>query len=316
MATPNVTRRANEMMTLRTGAAVLASLLAIAGTAAAQGRGNGRGSPQSPTRSSGQPAATPVALQPSPSFPQFGTWIDDATTAQRGAGYGSVGATYWRGLGANQIDAPILGLSYGLTNRVQLSANVPFYHANYDGFSGSGLDNVYVSGKIAVVDPNRGSRRVGVAVSGVAEILSAGFADASRAHWAVPIAVELRAAAVRFYGSTGYFSRGALFAAAAMEWTAPTGASLTASLAHSQSVRGLTVATTATMPRASLRDVSVFVSHPLSSIASAYVGGSRSFSSMWIDRASSVSAGLVFRFASPRHGNSGVEEAAATPSCR
>ena len=35
----------------------------------------------------------------------------------------------------------------------------------------------------------------------------------------------------------------------------------------------MTVATTARVPGASLRDASVFVSHPVSSIASVYIGG-------------------------------------------
>ena len=286
------------------------AVLALAGTAAAQGRGNGRGRPQggtsSPSRSATQPQAAPVALQPSPSFPQFGTWLDDATTAARGAGFASIGAAYWRGSGASQVDAPILGMTYGIASRTQLSATVPFYRASYEGFSGSGLDNVYVSGKIAVVDPNEGAGRFGLAVGAVAEILSAGFADASRAHWAIPLSVELRASAVRLYGSTGYFSRGAFFAAGALEWTAPTGTSLTASLAHSASVHGITVATTASVPRASLRDVSVFVSQPVSSIASVYIGGSRTFSATWIDGASSVSGGLSFRFANPRSADGGA----------
>jgi hypothetical protein len=168
-------------MTLRVAAAALVALLAIAGTAAAQGRGNGTGKPRqirvSPAGSGGQTAA-PVSLQPSPSFPQFGTWLDDATVAARGAGYASIGSSYWRDSGASQIDAPILGVTYGIANRIQISATVPFYRATYDGVTGSGLDNVYISGKIAVADPNAGSGRFGIAVGAIAEILSNGFSDA------------------------------------------------------------------------------------------------------------------------------------------
>jgi hypothetical protein len=296
-------------MTLRVAAAFLAAVIVMDGTAAAQGRGRGNAngrSPQaganSPARGTGQTSTAPVALQPSPSFPQFGTWLDDATTAARGAGYGSIGATYWRGSGGvSQIDAPILSVTYGIANRAQLSATVPFYHASYEGSSGSGLDNVYISGKIAVVNPDAGEGGIfGLAVGAVAEILSAGFADASRTHWAIPLSVEIRGTAVRVYGSTGYFSRGAFFAAGALEWTTPTGTSLTASLAHSASVEGVTVATTASVPRASLRDASVFVSHPVSNAASLYAAGSRTFSDTWIDGATSVSGGISFRFATPR----------------
>ena len=276
------------------------TVLTSAGTASAQGRGNGVGKqprtgPQAPVQTSSQLAG--VTLPPSPSFPQFGIWLDDATTAARGGGSVSIGASYWRGSGANQIDAPILSATYGIANRAHVAATVPFYRASYTGFSGSGLDNVYISGKIAVIDPNAGAGRFGVAVGGVAEILSAGFADASRVHWAAPLSMELRGGGFRLYGSTGYFSRGAFFTASALEWTAPTGTSLTGSIAHSSSVHGITMATTATVPHADLLDTSVFVSQPISNMASLYAAGSRTFSGTWIGGASSVSAGLSFRFA-------------------
>ena len=287
-------------MTLRLTAAVLLVLLAVSGTAAAQGRGRGLGrGPRGDTPSTGargsQTSAAP-AVQPSPSFPQFGTWLDDATTAAPGAGFGSIGVSYWRGSGADQLDAPILGVTYGIANRTHISATVPFYRATYEGFSGSGLDNVYISAKVAAVDPDAGQGRFGLAVGAVAEILSAGFADASRMHWAVPVSVEFRATAVRLYGSAGYFSRGAAFVAGAFEWAMPTGTYLTTALAHSASVEGVTVATSSQVPRASLRDVSVSISQPVSSFASVYVGASRTFSETWIDGASAVSGGLSFRF--------------------
>jgi hypothetical protein len=286
-------------MMLRVAAAFLVALLLTVGAADAQGRGLGlgkvRGAP-APSES----ASSAVSLQLSPSFPQFGTWLDDATTAVGGVGYASIGASFWRGANADQIDAPILGVTYGLTNRTQLSATVPFYRANYEGFSGSGLDNIYISGKIAVVDPDARGGRVGFAVGAAAEILGAGFADVSRAHWVVPLSAELRIAPVRLYASTGYFSRGAFFAAGAIEWTVPSGTSLTASLAHSVSVHGVTVATTASVPNASSRDASLLVSQSVSSNVSVYVAGSRTFSETWIDGASSLSAGVAFRFAGPR----------------
>lgn len=281
-------------------ATLVVVLVATAGTAAAQGRGRRVGqTPQAgPPRGGNQTSTAPIALQPSSFFPQFGTWLDDATIAAPGAGYASIGTSYWRGSNANQIDAPILGVTYGLTNRTQLSATVPFYRVSYEGFSGSGLDNVYINGKVALVDPDAG--RFGIALGAVAEILSTGFTEASRWHWAVPLSLEFRADAVRVYGSTGYFSRGAVFAAGAFEWTLPMGTSLTASLAHSASVDPVTTAAPAAVPRASLRDASLLVAHPVSAIASVYISGSRTFSSTSIDGASSVSGGLSFRFASPR----------------
>jgi hypothetical protein len=287
-------------MTLRVAAALLVAALAMVGTAAAQERGRGPGKTVGAPTQSGGASAVPTALQPSASFSQLGTWLDDATTVGVRAGYVLIGVSYWQAANADQIDAPILGVTYGITQRTQLSATVPFYRATYEGVSGGGLDTIYISGKIAVVDPDAGSGRFGLAVGPGLEIRSAGLDGASRAHWVVPLSVELRSSAFRVYGSTGYFSRGAFFAAGACEWTAPTRTSLTVSLAHSASVHGVTAATVARVPRSSLRDASIFLSHPVSSAASVYVAGSRTFSGMWIDGASSVSGGLSFRFAGPR----------------
>jgi hypothetical protein len=287
-------------MTLRVTSALVVAALAMVDTAAAQGRGRGAGKTVGAPMQSAGASAVPMALQPSASFSQLGTWLDDATTAGVGAGYVSIGTSYWQGANADQFDAPILGITYGLTQRTQLSATVPFYRATYEGFSASGLDTIYISGKIAVIDPEAGSGRFGLAVGPGVEIRSAGFADTSRANWVVPVSLELRSAAFRVYGSTGYFSRGAYFASVACEWTAPTRTSLTVSLAHSASVHEVTAATVASVPRSSLRDATVFLSHPVSSAASVYVAGSRTFSGTRIDAASSVTVGLSFRLASAR----------------
>lgn len=291
----------------RLGVALAAVVLA-SGTAAAQGRGNGAGNgrPQqprpsaqgaAPARGGGQSAAAPgTGLRPLSFYPQFGSWLGDASTPTAGGGYVSVGVSYWRGAGASQVDAPVLGMTYGVTNRAQLSATVPFYRASYQGITGSGLDNVYISGKVAVVDPDAGAGRVGLAVGAVAEILSAGVIDGSRVHWAVPLSLELRASPVRVYGSTGYFSRGAFFAAGALEFTTPGGTSLTGALAHSMSVPGITVTSTVATPRPNLLDASVWVSHPVSSIASVYVAAGRTFSNTSVDGAGTVSGGVSFPF--------------------
>jgi hypothetical protein len=286
-------------MTLQVAIALLVAALAMVGTAAAQGRGRGVGKTVGAPVQSGSASAGPVALQPSASFPQFGTWLDDATTADVGEGYLSLGASYWGGANADQVDAPIFGVTYGIAKRAQLSATVPFYCATYEGFSGTGLDTIYIGAKIAVVDPDAGSRRFGLAIGGATEILSAGFADVSRAHWVVPLSMELRVHALRLYGSTGYFSRGAFFATSAFEWTMPTGMSVTASLGQSTSVHRVAVATPTKVPRSSLRDANVFLSHPIKGGASVYVAGSRTFAGTWIDGASSVSGGFSFRFGSP-----------------
>ena len=288
---------------LRITATFLVVVFGTLGTAEAQGKGGGVGKGRqtagAPVRSNGQTSNTSVALQTLPSFPQFGTWLDDASIATAGAGYASVGTTYWRGSSANQIDVPVLGVTYGIAKHLHVSATIPFYRVSYEGFSGSGLDNVYVASKLALVNPEAADRGFGLAIGAVAEILSASIADASRVHWAVPLSVEFRKDVVRVYGSTSYFSRGAISVAGALEWTVPTGTSFTASLAHSASVDGVTLATTGTAPNGTLNEASLFVSHPVSAGASMYVGGSRTFSRTEISGATSVGVGLSFRFAGP-----------------
>jgi hypothetical protein len=209
---------------------------------------------QGPGRPKQQPRPTPQATTPPPTsatavtvsdggvtqgslpvFRQFGTWLNDASAAGRGSGWTSIGAGYWRIPGGSQIDVPILNLAYGVANRVQLAATVPFYRVDYLGYTASGLDDMYFSAKLVAVDPTTGDGNVGFAVSPLIEVLSAGSTDGRRFHWALPVSAEVRANAVRLYGSAGYFSRGAVFTGGALEWTSPGGTMLTGALTQSLS---------------------------------------------------------------------------------
>jgi hypothetical protein len=283
----------------RIAIAFLVAVVATSGTATAQGRGRGVGQAGSgsPARSGGQPSPAPGALQSSSAFPQYGTWLDDATTVGAGTGYVSVATSYWQEASANQLNAPILSATYGISTRAQLSATVPFYRLRYDGYSGGGIETVYVNAKFALITPDGSTGRFGMAFGGVTEILSSGSTEGSRVHWAVPLSVEFRAPAVRMYGSTGYFSRGAFFAAGAFEWTVPTGTSLTGSFSHSQSVRGVTTATMTTVEGTALSEANIFVSQPISKTTSVYVAAGRTLSTARVLEATSVGGGFSFRFA-------------------
>ena len=260
-------------------AIAVAAVLLVPGATAAQGRGNGRPKQPATTVPSTTPSTAPAPSGPN-SIPQFGFWLDDASTPAEGTGYTGIAIAYWRGLGdasnVSQIDVPVLGLTYGVTNRVQLSATVPFYRVRYQGITARGLDDVYVSGKVAVVDP-AATGHFGLAVGSALEILSVGNPDQSRVQWAVPVSVEFRGDSVRVYGSTGYFSRGAIFAAGAFEWTAAAGTAITATLAQSMST--VAASPDAALPRNALRDISVFVAHPLTDRLRAYAGLGRTFAS-------------------------------------
>ena len=276
----------------------LAALL-VPDAAWAQGRGRPKRPPlvggefASPTQNGRARAPSELSAPPEPlvraSFPQFGSWLDDASTWAAGSGSTGIGIGYWRGSGASQIDVPILNVSYGVTNRAQLGATVPFYRVNYLGTTARGLDDVYINGKFAVVGPSANGR-FGLAVGSVIEILSAGTEDMSRVQWAVPVSMEVRGDGVRGYASAGYFSRGAVFTAGAVEWTASGGTSLTGALAHSISVAESALASGAE----NFTDVTLFVGHPVANAVSAYGGVGETFAGE--SRSFMLTGGVAFRF--------------------
>jgi hypothetical protein len=276
----------------------LAVLIAFPAAAGAQGRGNGRPKqPQVAVQGSsepGTPAASASALGSAPvRFPQFGSWLDDASTAAAGAGTSGVSVAYWNSAEATQVDAPILNLTYGVSDRLQLGATVPFYRAAYRDATVQGLDDVYIGGKVSVIDPALNGR-FGVAIGAVAEILSAASGSTQRVHWVIPVSVEARGASVRLYGSTGYFSRGALFAGGALEWTAPSGTSITGAMAQSISTAGNAVMVPAAAAQG-ITDFTVSVAQPIARAAAVYAAAGRTLMSEHMGgAATSFSGGVSF----------------------
>ena len=252
-------------------------------------QGNGQGRPKNPQASSESSTATPVSTS---QFRQFGVWLDDATTREEGGGSVGIGIGYWRGAGASLVDIPILDASYAVTDRLQFGVSVPFYRSDYGGSTTRGVDDMYFSGKIVLIDPAVKDARFGIAVVPVIEVLSPGFFD-DRVHWALPVSAEFRATPVRIYGSTGYFSRGAVFGAGAVEWTSPEGTSLTFSLTHTtptaEDTSGLS---------GGRSDFSVAVGRSLNDVASVYVGVGRTLSSPDESNKTSlaISGGVSFSF--------------------
>jgi hypothetical protein len=214
--------------------------LLIPGAVYAQGNGRPK-APRSPntTTPSSQTASTSAPADPISgsvsSFRQFGSWLDDASSSYRGDSYASIGVGYWRLADSSQVNAPMLGMGWGITDRMQLSASVPFYHSSYAGTTASGLDDVYFGAKYTLIDPTLTLSEFGLAVNPVIEVLSAGNPD-GRVHFALPINVELRRQPFRIYGSGGYFTRGSVFAGGALEWTG-TRMILTGSLTQSYSIK-------------------------------------------------------------------------------
>jgi hypothetical protein len=263
--------------------------------ASAQGNGRGRPKGAKNTTTTTQPLqGAPVT--PTVSFRQFGSWLDDASAPTPGEGRMGVGIGHWRMVGASQTNIPMIDVGYGLTNRVQVSASVPFYRTTYEGTTSRGLDDMYLSGKFTAIDPASNDAQFGVAVSPVLEVLSSGAPD-GRLHFAVPVSFEIRRAPYRVYGSAGYFSRGSLFTGAAFEWAMSSGFMLTGALTQSYSTNDDPLSDQLGIGKQRM-DVTAGVAYPLADIAAAYVSLGRSLTSLDEGGTSfSIAGGISFRFA-------------------
>lgn len=226
---------------------LLAFGLLIPGAAYAQGNGRPK-APKAPTPTTTTPSSTSTSTSTSTSastpdvvagsvssFRQFGSWLDDASSSYQGDSYASFGIGYWRLAEGSQVNAPMLGMGLGVTDRLQVSASVPFYHTSYAGTTSSGMDDLYFGAKYTIVDPTLTLSEFGLAVNPIVEVLSADPGD-GRVHFALPVNVELRRQPFRMYGSAGYFTRGSVFAGGALEWTG-TRMIVTGSLTQSHSIK-------------------------------------------------------------------------------
>jgi hypothetical protein len=276
-----------RLLPLACGGFLAAVALAVPQVAHAQGNGRPKtGRPSTETTAAA--TATPLTT-----YPQFGAWLDDASALGKGDGAVSIGAGFWRLDGMTQSNIPMLGGGIGITDRMQVSASVPFYRVSAPTFSSQGLDDVYLSAKYTLLDPTLTVSEVGLAISPVVEVLSADASD-GRVHFALPVSVELRRMPFRVYGSAGYFTRGAMFGGGAVEWTGASGVSLTGAIMQSYSTRLPTVTTTA-MER-SHADVTFGIAAPVARAASVYGSVGRSLTSVESGGASlAVTGGLSFR---------------------
>jgi hypothetical protein len=199
-------------------------------------------------------------------------------------------------LGSSQTNVPMLGAGMGVSDRLQVSASVPFYHASYDGGTASGVDDVYLGAKYTIIDPTLTVSEFGLAVSPTVEVLSAGSPD-GRVHFAIPVNLELRRAPFRIYGSAGVFTRGSFFSGGALEWGAPNGLVLTGALTQSYSLKQDATLDSLGIGRQRV-DVSVGLAYPIATIAAGFVNVGRSLTSLEEGGTSlAVSGGLSFRFA-------------------
>ena len=229
-------------------AAAATLIVAAAVPAAAQGRGNafGRGRDKSPSAASvpSSSGSTTVAgdapffVPSGAGIRNFGAWLDDASLLEPGMGWTSVSFGFWKTPLVNEVDVPMVDGGFGLNRRMQVGFSLPFYHVNEPGGPITrGVGDLYLSAKIQLRDPASSAHGVGFAVIPVLEVLHfQPGPEESRVQWAFPASIEVRRDGWRVFGSTGYFSRGALFAAAAAELALSDRAWLVGTISQSHSI--------------------------------------------------------------------------------
>jgi hypothetical protein len=231
----------------------------LLGTAPVFAQGLGHGPPpvansHRPTTPSGQTTTTTTttggttagspAVPPSPveyaaattnRQQTFGTWLDNAVVNAPGETWMSMATTYWRSSSLREIDLPSIGASIGIAPHAQFSASVPYYHVtDATGATFHGLGATYLTGKFAFAQ----DRRVHMSTSPTIEVLSwsVSSSDIHRINLVLPVSAQADIGRARLYGSTGYFSRGSVFAASALEVPAGSRATVVATLSQSYSI--------------------------------------------------------------------------------
>ena len=217
------------------------------------------------------------AFAASPSFRQFGSWLEDASAPAPGEGYTNIGFGYWRMNGMSQTNVPMLGAGLGVTDRLGVSATVPFYRTDVAGTTAHGMDDVYLGGSYNLLDPTLTVHEVGLSVGTVMEVLSAGATD-GRVHFAIPVALELRRAPFRVYGTAGYFTRGAVFSGGTLEWSSRQWI-ISGIVTQSRSIKADTTLDSMAVSR-QRADVMASVAHSIFGSSTGYVSVGRSLTSL------------------------------------
>ncbi|HEX6464761.1 MAG TPA: hypothetical protein VFZ98_09920, partial [Vicinamibacterales bacterium] len=164
----------------------------------------------------------------------FGVWLDDASVAAPGGGWATFSTGYYRTDLFREIDLPVADAGMGFTNRIQAGLSVPVYNVTpFGGTQARGLGDIYLHGKVQLRDPVSSADGVGYALIPVVQVTRNPLPGVSKVNWAVPIGVEVRRAGWRWYGSGGYFSRGSLFASAAIERAVTTRVSVNGTVSDS-----------------------------------------------------------------------------------
>jgi hypothetical protein len=220
--------------------AFIAAALLTAAPAAAQGNSAGHGNAHQGGITAGAAAAATPLPGSGTGTRTFGVWLDDASVAAPGGGWATLSIGYYKTDLFNEADVPVADAGIGFTRRVQAGFSVPVYNVMpVGGATLQGVGDVYLHGKIQLRDPEWSLDGIGYAIVPIVEVTRTPVAGESKVNWAVPVAMEMRFAGWRWYGSAGYFSRGSLFGSVAIERPVTSRLSLTGTFSDSFATRML-----------------------------------------------------------------------------
>jgi hypothetical protein len=220
-----LTRNGRALLRAAVASIFIASTAVAPAAAQGNGKGNagGKGKPKAgsgpATSGSAAPTydATGTLIDGGLGMRQFGAWLDDASVLTPGNAWTSFSFGHYRSPGSSQTDFPVVDAGLGISSRTQFGITVPYYRVHFaDGTNIGGLGDVFLSGKFVLIEPVD-RRPYGVALSPVVEIAQDPIPGRGALTWGIPLSAEFRGDGYRVFGSSGYFSRGALFGSAAVE---------------------------------------------------------------------------------------------------
>jgi hypothetical protein len=265
--------------------------------AGAQGKGRKVGQQRVSASAATTGSAAPLAAVSTPSTLQFGSWLDDASVSAPGSAWTSVSFGHYTLSGSNQTDFPVVDAGLGLADRVQFGLTVPYYRVQVPGSpTFGGVGDVYVNAKVSLIDPAASSRRFGLALTPVIEVLEQS-SGSNRVSWGLPFDLEYRLNGYRVYGSTGFFSRGAFFGGGAVEKAVNDKVVVTGALTFTRSLKEDLAAQAIGIPR-SRSDVTAMASYFLTPSIVAFGGTGRTLGSNPSATSLMVNGGVSFSFTS------------------
>lgn len=229
-----IARRGRTILFAASFSLLIASAVAAQGNGHAYGHSKRGGGPSA----AGKPEVQKSGVLAGTGVRNFGSWLDDASVLPAGQGALTLSFGYWRTPAFREWDVPTTDAAVALAPRVQFGVSVPYYHAAAPGGPvARGIGDMYLSAKVQLRDPSATGQPLGFAVTPVVEVLSTDPAPGeSRYSWGLPVSVELQRNRWRTFGSAGYFSRGSLFASAALEVALTDRAYLSGTITQSHSI--------------------------------------------------------------------------------